>query len=1452
MTTVVDPTEGLPKAEPVSVAADAVASDAESAGALQADAGDALRVFISSRMEELAEERGVVRAAAVATGFDPWVFESDAGARPGPPRDTYLQALETSDVFIGILWRSRGAYTVDEFDAAARTGIPRLVYEKHAVSSDREPDLQALIDEIGQVERGVTIRRFHDTDELRELVGQDLAWVASELRQVRSTNGGTYTTTRHGGRYDRIAAQTPIRRARAETSSCSRPPEPFVDRVVQRQRIREAILSGESLVGYGGEPGAGKTATLRSLAHDEWTSDQFPDAGGVCFDADSSPDLGDVLRAIWFALYRVGDHLYVPDDRELRRGLVDKRALIFIDNIQLPADQVSGLRDAMPRSVFVVAGNDRHDQLGSLSYVKAVPLEGFDDPDDMLALFEAVLHEEVAPGVKDDVIALCKATTGNPGRITRLANDAWGSDKSLAEWVDEQRQLDDDPIAAILSRRSTEDELRALALLAAFSPDLATPVEVMHRLGVADAQLAALTSRGDAQEDRGSYRLGGATYVAITDLAAPTEARGEIFDATVAWVAEAAPERIDRSRGFILRVLAWGAEQQRHRGVLVLARALDEPLALAGAWGSWGVVLDKAIDAAKALDEDSALAWGLHERGTRQLMLGERRTARRDLKQARRLRTKLGDHAARAVTRHNLTMAGSAFFLPKAAVGAVGVVAVVAALQMMPSGAPTLEFGDVATGNQATVSHTLTNDAGTVQQQEVAVDGDAAFCVITDDAETCGQPSVGALPGPGTYAAAPATGTARVAVLSVALPAAPRGEPPACDHSQPGRAGIVVVDVPPKASCTVTVRFAPTLDPDESQRDFRATLRVVAGDHEKDRPLHGRGVQLETTTTEPDDPPPTTDPPEAPSPRVALLLGIRGAGRVTSSIGGIDSCGTACSRLIDAGTVVSLTAVPDEGSTFTGWAGCDTLPESTNTCVVDMSEDRGVTVSFDGSGLPGHFLTVQVSGTGTGSVSSSPDGIVSCETACSHSFEEGTVVTLTAVPDEGSAFSGWAGCDTLPESTCVVDLSEDRAITARFEPKAPGEESFLTVQVSGTGTGSGSVSSSPSGIESCREACSSSFGTGSDVVLTAVPDPGSVFAGWNQACTGTVATCVVTVTDDATAVATFEAVPEWFTLRVTVSGSGSVSSSPGGIDSCVESCEATFVEGTVVTLTATPGSGWTFAGWDAPCDSAAATCQITMNEDQAAHASFTEPVWFTLTVTVSGSGSVSSSPGGIDSCVETCNATFVEGTVVTLTATPGSGWVLARWVAPCDWEAATCQITMNEDQAALASFTELESYALTVTVSGSGSVSSSPGGIASCVESCEATFVEGTVVTLTAATGSGWTFEGWDAPCDSGATTCQITMNSDQDAHASFTELESYALRVTVSGSGSVSSSPGGIASCVESCEATFVEGTVVTLTATPGSDWTFAGWDAPCDSAAATCQIIMNSDQDAHASFSD
>jgi hypothetical protein len=65
-----------------------------------------VRVFISSTLQELAEERAAARRAIRRLHLAPVWYES--GARPHPPRSMYRAYLAQSQVFVGIYWQRYG------------------------------------------------------------------------------------------------------------------------------------------------------------------------------------------------------------------------------------------------------------------------------------------------------------------------------------------------------------------------------------------------------------------------------------------------------------------------------------------------------------------------------------------------------------------------------------------------------------------------------------------------------------------------------------------------------------------------------------------------------------------------------------------------------------------------------------------------------------------------------------------------------------------------------------------------------------------------------------------------------------------------------------------------------------------------------------------------------------------------------------------------------------------------------------------------------------------------------------------------------------------------------------------------------------------------------------------------------------------------------------------------
>ena len=78
------------------------------------------------------------------------------------------------------------------------------------------------------------------------------------------------------------------------------------------------------------------------------------------------------------------------------------------------------------------------------------------------------------------------------------------------------------------------------------------------------------------------------------------------------------------------------------------------------------------------------------------------------------------------------------------------------------------------------------------------------------------------------------------------------------------------------------------------------------------------------------------------------------------------------------------------------------------------------------------MLSVDRSGAGNGSVSSSPAGI-DCGADCSETYDYGTAVTLTATADSQSYFTGWSGACS-GTGNCVVTMNTAEDVVANFAP----------------------------------------------------------------------------------------------------------------------------------------------------------------------------------------------------------------------------------------------------------------------------------------------------------------------------------------------------------------------------------------------------------------------------------
>jgi uncharacterized repeat protein (TIGR02543 family) len=296
----------------------------------------------------------------------------------------------------------------------------------------------------------------------------------------------------------------------------------------------------------------------------------------------------------------------------------------------------------------------------------------------------------------------------------------------------------------------------------------------------------------------------------------------------------------------------------------------------------------------------------------------------------------------------------------------------------------------------------------------------------------------------------------------------------------------------------------------------------------------------------------------------------------------------------------------------------------------------------------------------------------------------------------------------------------------------------------------------------------------------------------------------------------------WTTLplSVTTSGAGSVSISPAPY-----AAGNLYVNDTLVTLTATPSNGWAFAGWTGDSTATTNVTTVLMDRPRAVQAVFLLTPTYPLLTSTPGGGSVSVTPAPF-----AAQNFYLSNTLVTLTATPSSGWSFVRWAGDSTDTTNVTTVLMDRPRTVQALF----GTSLNLFTNGNGQVLLNPP---------TGPYLYGSTVQLTAVPSPGHYFFGWSGAVSGFANPLLLTATDASGITALFGTLKTNQVLLTVlpGSNGTVTIDP---------LKNVYTNGEIVTLTAMPAPGYFLAGWGGDSSGDLNPLPLVLDANKLVTASF--
>ena len=538
--------------------------------------------------------------------------------------------------------------------------------------------------------------------------------------------------------------------------------------------------------------------------------------------------------------------------------------------------------------------------------------------------------------------------------------------------------------------------------------------------------------------------------------------------------------------------------------------------------------------------------------------------------------------------------------------------------------------------------------------------------------------------------------------------------------------------------------------------------------------------------------------------------------------------------------------------------------------------------------------------TGPGRVKSS-DGKISCTSSgarCSYAYDEGSEVTLRAEPSSGAKFISWNNDKENTETSFSLVADSEQTVTAKFlkTPKpditdpVPSEIKIVSKL---NETSLTSFSFENKGVDKLI------FSIEEDVDWLESKTLNGKLASGKKQTINLEASCSDTAENLSTEVKIksndpdeelkvvkisleCKAEPKKYELKITLDGSGKVTSNDGNIDCSAkktDKCSFSYQENHKVVLTASPEADFEFVAWSGASKEDKASIEITMDANKDLAAKFIKylspakisapsPAKLLINAEVNQSGQASfsfSNLGGKD-LKYTISDSFdwlsqspefgtLKGSkkqdILVSASCPANAGIYTDTIkiSSNDEKNPVITVLLNLDCSNITAQKQL----LNLTVKGPGTVTTADGHI-NCNSSggqCNYNYPTASKIELTATEDAQAVFDGWSQDSNSSEKIINITMDQAHNLTANFNAAETRTLTVAVSGPGAITTVDGNINCSASSnqCSFDYDLNANVSLVASPETDMELKSWSGDC-SGNSTCSLSMTKDMNVSALF--